>query len=64
MPYVARVKRLGDSTLDSLSKDELVQEYKYLYDKCFFIMEDRDMLRKKLVVKTNHIRKMKGLPNV
>ena len=64
MPYVTRVKCLDNATLDKLSKDELVQEYKYLFDKSFFIMQERDTLRKDLYRRINHIRKLKGLPNV
>jgi hypothetical protein len=59
-----RVKCLGNTTLDKLSKDELVQEYKYLFDKSFSIMQERDTLRKDLYRRINHIRNMKGLPNV
>ena len=59
-----RVKCLGNATLDKLSKDELVQEYKHLFDKSFFIMQERDTLRQDLYRRINHIRKLKGLPNV
>ena len=64
MPYVTRVKCLDNSTLDKLSKDELVQEYKYLFDKYFLLSQDCDVLRKDLLRRINHIRNMKGLPNV
>lgn len=64
MPYVTRVKCLDNATLDNLSKDELVKEYKHLFDKSFFIMQERDTLRQDLYRRINHIRKLKGLPNV
>ncbi len=59
-----RVKCLGNKTLDKLSKDELVQEYKNLFDKYFLLSQDCDVLRKDLLRRINHIRNMKGLPNV
>ena len=59
-----RVKCLGNTTLDNLSKDELVQEYKNLFDKYFLLSQDCDVLRKDLLRRINHIRNMKGLPNV
>ena len=64
MPYVKNAKRLNDLALDRLSKDELVQEYKYLFDKSFSIMQERYTLRKDLYRIINHIRNIKGLPNV
>jgi len=59
-----RVKCLGNTALDKLSKDELVQEYKNLFDKYFLLSQDCDVLRKDLLRRINHIRNMKGLPNV
>ncbi len=64
MPYVKNAERLNDLALDKLSKDELVKKYKYLFDKSFFIMQERDTLRQDLYRRINHIRNMKGLPNV
>ena len=59
-----RVKCLGNTTLDKLSKDELVQEYKNLFDKYFLLSQECDNLREDLLRRINHIRNMKGLPNV
>ena len=64
MPYVTRVKCLDNATLDKLSKDELVQEYKNLFDKYFLLSQECDNLREDLLRRINHIRNMKGLPNV
>ena len=64
MPYVKNAERLNDLALDKLSKDELVQEYKNLFDKYFLLSQDCDVLRKDLLRRINHIRKLKGLPNV
>ena len=59
-----RVKCLGNTTLDNLSKDELVQEYKNLFDKYFLLSQKCDNLKEDLLRRINHIRNMKGLPNV
>ena len=64
MSYVKNAERLNDLALDKLSKDELVQEYKNLFDKYFLLSQDCDVLRKDLLRRINHIRKLKGLPNV
>jgi hypothetical protein len=64
MPYVKNAERLNDLALDKLSKDELVQLYKNLFDKYFLLSQDCDVLRKDLLRRINHIRNMKGLPNV
>jgi hypothetical protein len=64
MPYVKNAERLNDLALDRLSKDELVQLYKNLFDKYFLLSQDCDVLRKDLLRRINHIRNMKGLPNV
>ena len=64
MPYISRVICLDNTTLDNLSKDELVQEYKNLFDKCFLLSQECDNLREDLLRRINHIRKLKGLPNV
>ena len=55
-----KVKCLGNATLDKLYKDELVQEYKNLFDKYFLLSQDCDVLRKDLLRRINHIRNMKG----
>ena len=64
MPYVKNAERLNDLALDRLSKYELVQLYKNLFDKYFLLSQDCDVLRKDLLRRINHIRNMKGLPNV
>ena len=64
MPYVKNAERLNDLALDKLSKDELVQLYKNLFDKYFLLSQECDNLREDLYRRINHIRKLKGLPNV
>jgi len=64
MPYVKNAERLNDLALDRLSKDELVQLYKNLFDKYFLLSQECDNLREDLLRRINHIRNMKGLPNV
>ena len=64
MPYVKNAERLNDLALDRLSKDELVQLYKNLFDKYFLLSQECDNLREDLLRRINHIRKLKGLPNV
>ena len=64
MPYVKNAERLNDLALDRLSKDELVQLYKNLFDKYFLLSQECDNLREDLLRRINHIRNMKGLSNV
>tara|TARA_R100001082_G_scaffold77136_1_gene45013 strand:+ start:34 stop:228 length:195 start_codon:yes stop_codon:yes gene_type:complete len=64
MPYVKNAERLNDLALDRLSKYELVQLYKNLFDKYFLLSQECDNLREDLLRRINHIRNMKGLPNV